>query len=635
MSDDDNLNAALYHNSAGCPIIPVTQDKKPYFKGWKEYFCRQQTEQEVRRLLSNGAHGIAMVLWPASNYVVLDFDGPHAEEALRATAIELPETAVMKTRSGGTHHYFKMSPTHNFELKRRVRLIKASCDCVKSCGVDLLVHGYACVPPTPGYTEDPDHPLEDAVTIPSKVLDLAKTKPQGATRITGDAHGCIRDGQRTVTACSLAGTMRARGMSIDAMRAALRVDNEKRFDPPLKDREIEGILKSASGWPTGNGERPEHLTDLGNARRLVHQYGQELRYCNQRGWFIWDDRRWEPDDTGAVERFAKAAVRGIYNEAGACDDKDLRERIASHAYKSESDSRIKSMITLAKTEPEVVVRLDELDRDPWLLNLNNGTLDLSTGELKPHSRKNLITKLIPIDYYPDAVCPTWLGFLERITDGNTELIRFLQKAIGYSLTAITREQCFFILYGNGANGKSTFLNMLSALLGDYGRQTRTETLLVKRGDQIPNDIARLAGSRFVCAVETENGRRLAEGLIKQMTGCDRMTARFLHREFFEFEPTFKLWLAVNHKPKVRGSDHAVWRRIRLIPFTVTIPEAERDSDLSAKLRVELPGILAWSVKGCELWQSNGLKPPKTVAAATEDYRKEADVIAAFLDEACN
>jgi P4 family phage/plasmid primase-like protien len=633
------LDVALSHHSAGCAVIAVRENKKPYREGWNEYFTREQTEAEVKEHFSNGAYGVAMVLWPASPYAVLDFDGIHADEAWRSTGIELPETARSTTRSGGKHLFFKM-PSEAPAFKRKVRLVKIECDCKgaegkpKHCGVDLLVHGYAVIPPTPGYREDPDYPLEDAVLIPPEILALAQEKPKPEERITGDANGRVRDGERNSTACSLAGSMRARGMSLEAIRAGLKADNEKRFDPPLDDKEIENVLKSAAKWEQGTAQGPEHLTDLGNARRLVALHGQDLRYSNQYGWHVWDQRRWEQDNNGAVERYAKTAVRNIYVEAASCDNKENREAIANHAHRSESDARIKSMISLAKSELELVVRHQELDRDPWLLNVNNGTLNLKTGELMPHRREDLITKLIPLDYNPEAVCPTWLCFLDRVTGDNDELISFFQKAVGYSLTANTREQCFFILYGTGANGKSTFLNIVSALLGDYAMQTRTETLLVKRSDQIPNDIARLAGARFVSAVETESGRRLAEGLVKQMTGGDKMTARFLHHEFFEFEPTFKLWLAVNHKPRVVGTDRAVWRRIRLIPFTVTIAESEQDPDLGEKLKEELPGVLAWAVTGCELWRTNGLKPPKAVTAATQEYCDESDVVAAFIDECC-
>ncbi len=229
----------------------------------------------------------------------------------------------------------------------------------------------------------------------------------------------------------------------------------------------------------------------------------------------------------------------------------------------------------------------------------------------------------------------WEKFVLEITGENLELFRFLQKATGYSLIGSTRDQCFFLLYGTGSNGKSTYIKTISTMLGDYAGATPMESLLIKRGDAIRNDVARLAGLRFVSAVETEGGRRLAESLVKQLTGGDKMTARFLHHEFFEFDPAFKLWLAVNHKPKIVGTDNAIWRRVRLIPFEVTISDAEKDPDLAEKLKAELPGILNWALEGLQRWRREGLKEPDAVKAATRAYRSEMDVIGNFLEDCCD
>ena len=634
------LGAALYHHGQGCAVLAVSEKKVPYHKGWDRWFSEPQTEQEVREEFANGAYGLGLLMWPGSQYTVLDFDGGHAEATWQATGIELPETAKNYTRSGWFHLIFRMPAEGVPGLKRKIRLVRADCDCKdtddkpKPCGVDLLVNGFACFPPTPGYREDLDHSLEDAVPLPLDVIEFAQkhqeSRPRGAT---GAVSGRVHHGERHSTLVSLAGTMRNRGMSIEAIRAALKADNENRFDPPVGDAEIEDILKSAGGWEQG-AAKPKPCTDLGNAERLVQQHRVDIRYVPQLRWLVWDGRRWVVDETGEIERKAKVTVRSIYMEATNCEDKEVREALSKWAHKSEAVARIAAMIELAKSEQDIPIPHKELDRDLWLLNVLNGTLDLKNIELRKHCPGDFLTKLIEIDYDASASCLTWESFVERVTACKNDQHPFIQKSIGYALTGSTREQCLFILYGVGANGKSTFLNVISSLLADYGKQTPTETLLVKRGDQIPNDIARLAGSRFVCAVEATSGRRLAEGLVKQMTGGDKMTARFLHREFFEFEPTFKLWLAVNHKPRITGTDHAIWRRIRLIPFNVTIPKNEQDPDLFDKLKAELPGILAWAVEGCKLWLKEGLVQPQAVETATEEYRTESDIIATFIDERC-
>ncbi len=381
-------------------------------------------------------------------------------------------------------------------------------------------------------------------------------------------------------------------------------------------------------------ETAEHLSDLGNARRLVTLHGQLLRYVWQWGWLFWTGARWIKDETGEVMRRAKQTVLTIYSEIASLDDLEDRRSPAKWALKSEAEPRLKAIVELAKSEPEIVATTDEFDTDPWLLNVQNGTLDLRTGILKAHCREDRITKLVPVDYDPQALCPTWDAFLNRVMEGNASLIGFLQRAIGYALTGSPREQVIFILHGSGANGKTTFLLVIQTLLADYAAQTPTETLLVKKSGSIPNDVARLHGTRLVVAVEMESGKRLAEALVKQLTGCDKITARFLHKEFFEFVAAFKLFLATNHKPEIRGTDNAIWRRIRLIPFNVTIPPEEQDKGLVEKLKAELPGILAWAVRGCLEWQRDGLGVPEAVKQATEGYRAEMDTLAAFLDECC-
>lgn len=378
------------------------------------------------------------------------------------------------------------------------------------------------------------------------------------------------------------------------------------------------------------------LTELGNAERLVARHGGDLRFCHPwRKWLVWDGRRWQPDATAEILRRAKETVRAMYGEAANEDHGNRRTALVAWAFKCEREASINAMVSLAKAEPGVPVLPEDLDKNSWLLNVLNGALDLRTGELQPHDPRDMLTKLVPVDYDADAQAPTWERFLGEIFDCNAGLIGFLQRAVGYSLTGSTQEHCFFYLYGTGSNGKSTFITTLSELLGDYAQATPTETFLSKnRGSSIPNDLARLKGARLVTAIEADEGRRFAESLVKTLTGGDVITARFLHAEFFEFVPEFKLWFAANHKLVVRGTGRAMWRRIKLVPFTITIPDEEQDRQLVDKLRAELPGILAWAVQGCLEWQQEGLQEPPEVTEATDAYRAEQDVVADFLSDVC-
>ncbi len=378
---------------------------------------------------------------------------------------------------------------------------------------------------------------------------------------------------------------------------------------------------------------PGALTDLGNGERLAERYGGELRYCHPMGrWFVWDGKRWRPDDTGQVIRYAKATVRSIYEEAAASDDDARAKEIAKWAGRSQAKDRIQAMISLAQSEPGIPVKIEELDSDPWLLNVENGTIDLRTGALKPHDPGDLITKLAPVAYDPKAVAPTWDAFLQRVLPVE-ELRGFLQRLSGYALTGDVSEQKLPFLYGLGANGKSTYINTFMEALGDYAQQAPPELLTVK-GHSHPTELADLMGARLVASVEVEDGKRLAESLVKQLTGGERIKARYMRQDFFQFDPTHKVFLVANHRLEVRGTDHAIWRRIKMIPFEVTIPEDERDPRLPEKLKAELPGILAWAVKGCLEWQQMGLGEPVEVSAATDEYREEQDVLALFIEDVC-
>lgn len=376
-------------------------------------------------------------------------------------------------------------------------------------------------------------------------------------------------------------------------------------------------------------------TEFGNARRLVDRYSRELRFCHPwQKWLVWDGRRWQPDATAQVARWAKETISSIFRDAAGMDDEDERKALLRWALRCETYGQLQSMIALAAIEAEVAILPESLDMDPWLLNCANGTVDLRSGDLRPHQRQDYITQLAAVDYNPEAGAPTWQAFLEQMLEGDTDTIGYLQRLVGYSLVGEASERILPILWGGGANGKSTFLETLAAMLGDYARRTPAETLLSKRAGAIPNDIARLQASRLVVASESDESRKLDEARVKHLTGNERVTARFMRAEWFEFTPAFTLWLATNHRPIVTGTDDAIWDRIRLIHFAVKIAEEERDRSLVHRLAEEHPGILAWAVQGCLAWQAEGLRTPERVRSATAEYRQKMDDVGNFLEDCC-
>jgi len=400
-------------------------------------------------------------------------------------------------------------------------------------------------------------------------------------------------------------------------------------------------LKVIDGAGEGNDAEPTHgpdgfhLNEGGNAQRLVQRHGPDLRYAySWHKWLTWDGQRWALDDTGEPVRRMLETLRHLVEIGNELGDKEERKKVFSHAIRSETDARVRGALSLAQAHEGVPVLHADLDADPLLLNVANGTIDLRTGELRPHSREDLITKLADVAYDPDAEAPRFDAFLERVFSGDADTIAFIQRYAGYSLTGSTVEQKIAILWGGGSNGKTTLLDTLRSLLGDYGQQAPAETFLERRGDSIPNDLARMRGARMILAAEVGEGRRLNEPLVKTMTGGERIVARHMRSEWFEFVPAFTPWLATNHKPEIRGVDLAIWRRVRLVPFTVTIPEEERDNHLAARLRDELPGILNWALAGCLAWQRDGLGSSDAIDKATEGYREESDVLGGFLEDCC-
>jgi P4 family phage/plasmid primase-like protien len=381
----------------------------------------------------------------------------------------------------------------------------------------------------------------------------------------------------------------------------------------------------------------EKYTDLGNARRFVARYRGKVLYCDSWGrWLVWDGMRWSTDQKLEVGALSADLIRSLYSIAKKIRGKKERAAFLRHVESSESHRALTAMIALAKADRAIAMENDDFDKDLWLFNIRDGTIDLRTGQLRPHRQVDQMTKLAPVIYDPSARCPNWLAFLDMIMLGRKNLVDFLKRAFGASLTGITSDKAMFILYGPGGdNGKSTMIEVFEMVLGDYAMRTPVSTFLTKREGGIPNDIARLRGARFVWAAESHRGARLDEALIKEMTGGDRMSARFMRGEFFEFMPAFRPWLATNHKPTIRG-DAAIWRRLKLVPFGYVIPKEKQKKrhEVMAMFRTELPGILNWGIEGCLDWQRDGLGVPDEVIEATNEYEAEQDTFAMFLGEKC-
>lgn len=380
-------------------------------------------------------------------------------------------------------------------------------------------------------------------------------------------------------------------------------------------------------------------TDLGNAGRMVRLFGKDIRYCyGWSQWLIWTSTRWQIDGTGEIQRFAKQTALSIYNEAAQAKTKERREQLAAWATRSESEKAITAMISLARSEPSIVITPAELDANPYQLNCENGTIDLRTGKLHRHRREDFITKLARVRYDPKARDEIWERVLNDATGGNVELHELIQRAFGYSTTGDTAEEVLFLIYGPAATSKSTIIDAIRATLGDYAVVADFETFVKRRDAGGPrNDIARLAGSRLVVSIEVDEGKQLAEGLVKMVTGGDTIAARKLYHESFEFKPAFKLVLVANHAPKVDPDDDAMWRRIHVIPMVCQVPKHLRNPKVKAHLRdptLAGPAILQWLLKGCLNWQRDGLKIPAVVQQATDDYRASQDSFAEFVSDCC-
>ena len=634
--DTELVAEALKFLALGLSPFPINATtKKPHMK-WKALQAAPPTEEEgVRAFTDHPNAAIGVVTGHVDGIDVVDLD-VDADGHLRLWPDEpnpeLPKSLVIQTPRGGLHYAFKHTPS----VRNSAKSLAPT--------VDVRGEGGYFIAAGPGRkilhgsfeealsTAPPEWLRKEMLSVSGVASRIARKAPTRPGSLSPEqVLAGVPEGKRDDTLFRYATSMHRRGL--EEAEAVVLIERAARacqpgFDVDVAREKVERL------WGRGEEESP-FQTDVGNARRFASANKWEARYSHPGGeWLVWNGKLWGADRTGKVVRLAKDVVRGLYREASLEPDSQVRKNLSKWATKSESQQRIRAMLDLARSEPGIPILPEALNGEPLLLNLQNGTLDLRTGKLRSHDPGNLITRICGTSLEPDSDCPRFVAFLEEIMDGDREMIAFLQRVVGYSLTGSTEEQVIFILYGSGSNGKTTLIEALRAMLGDYAVNADPQTFMIQRHSGPRPDLARLAGARLVTGQETEANQRLAESLVKQVSGGDVITVRFLYGREFEFRPQFKPFLVTNHRPVIVGTDLAIWRRVLLLPFEVSVPPERQDKRLLQKLLAELPGILAWAVEGRRIWSEEGLNPPARVIAAKQEYREEMDLVGRFLAERC-
>jgi putative DNA primase/helicase len=567
----------------------------------------------------------------------LDVDvkkGARGEESLAALierfGPEFTQTAHVKTPSGGSHYYYSLVDgikNTNGEL---------------GPGLETKVDAYVVAPPSTIGSREYRwvEPPETSPVLPFPECLSRLLAGQNADR--GSARGlltdeCIPEGQRNATLTSLAGTMRRRGMSGAAIEAALAAENSRRCDPPLSEDEVKTIAGSVGRYPPADASLPT-VRDYAQAGTLALLFKDRYRWAAHRGtWMAWTGGVWQPVTEQQTATEAAEALRSEYARLLAgCTDKDEVRRLTVLVNESCMYARVQGALSFLKgwegfhTDPE------QWDADAWALNVRNGVLDLRTGELRPHSPHDLCTKQAPVDLDPAAHSDPWQAHLDQWLP-NANIRRQVQRDLGVALVGGTLEEFLPIWYGTGANGKSTTARVLQGTLGDYAKKAAPRLLVRTKHERHPTEIADLCGARLALSVETDEGKGLAEGLVKDLTGGDRKKARFMRGDFFEFGQTFTIVLLVNHKPVITGTDEGIWRRVRLVPWAEAIPKAEErpQDEVVAELVAEGSAVLNWLLAGLRDWQQEHHWMAEEVRAATATYRAEQDILSGFLGDRCD
>ena len=540
----------------------------------------------------------------------------------------IPETLKVVTCSGGYHFYFLTKVKKN---RYSARFKGAQHIDIKSSGGYLVLWG--CSTPVGKYYVESGH-IDKLAYLEDWLGDETADCISGTNK-DYEKTGSIDHGARWAFMTSWAGKLRSQGLKGESLFQALwdrkmmmQTDPDDRYDE-------EWVRKLANNYSTYPNNFPP--TDQGNADRFVAAYQGQVKHAHQLGWFTWNGANWDRDlGEKTVMHYAGQLIQVINEEIGLADDKKLIKMLNRTREMLSMNNSRKNALAITKVSPVVGIGADSFDKAEYLFNVANGVVNLRTGELKKHDPDLLLSKISPIDYNPEAECPKFEKFMDEITCGDRELALWMQTYFGYSMTANVQEQLFSVFYGTGGNGKSVLVNVISTIMGQYTLETPVETIMSKHGASgMSNDIARIKGARLVTCRESDNGQALAESLIKSLTGGDKIAARFLHKEFFEFRPVAKWILFTNHKPSIKGTDQGIWRRVKLVPFNYRVPEDKKNKNLEPELLGEASGILNWLVEGCLMWQKNGFPKCDAINHATSDYQQDEDRIGEFLQEASN
>lgn len=623
------LEIALRLQESGFSVIPSGGGEKckaPLYP-WAKYQKRRPGKRELENWQFRDKPKLwGVVTGAISGVVVIDADTPGNRATLEA---ELEQSAHIITPRGGGHFHFKHP---GYPVKTSAGILP---------GVDIRADGgfvnVVGSRPDGEYhiltLPGPDN-LLPWDSLPARIKSkLNGSKPSLKIARQGQP---IPNGQRNATLTSMAGAMRRQGMSQEAIEVALLATP---CETPLPESEIRAIAASVARYepkPDIDREYRLTLTDDGNSERMVNLHGHKLRYNYDRGlWLIYTGKRWEWDTGGEIVKLAKETARSIYHEAANEPNDDKREVISKHAKTSQNNQRIKGMIEL--TRAELGIKIEDLNANQYLLNVNNGTINLRTGELQPHNPADLITYYIPLDYEPGLTSKVWHDFLYRIFEDNEGLITYIQKSLGYSITGCQDEQALWFNHGPGSNGKTTLMGIIIDVLGDYATEIDPLAFVVDKNARTgPNEaLASLYNKRFAAATEVKTGMTLDVAILKRMTGGEMIRCERKFEHGFNFKPTHKLWLSGNHEPRITDTTNSIWNRLKYIPFKATINEDERIKGLRSIIsREHGKAVLAWLVEGCLLWQSEGLGEPPEVKEAIQAYRESQDILHDFLFECC-